>query len=134
MPRQSLSRNAREQLTPLELDIMNVVWEIGPAPVVAVQARLAERRGLAYTTVQTMLNILWRKGKLKRTLVDRAYHYRPAVTRKKAMGSAVRDLVQRAFGGSAEALVMNLVETRQLSPESLRRLQALAEGEDASDD
>jgi predicted transcriptional regulator len=125
MPR----KKGKEQLTPLELDIMNVLWEIGAAPVTEVRERLAPSRGLAYTTVQTMLNILWRKGKLKRTLVDRAYHYRPSITKEKALGNAVRDLVQRAFGGSAEALVMSLVETRQLSPDALKRLQKLVEDE-----
>lgn len=116
-------------LTPLELDIMNVLWDLGEAATVnVVQERLAETRGeLAYTTVQTMLNILVRKANVKRALVDRAYRYRPAVTRRKAVGSAVRDLVERAFGGSAEALVMNLVETRQLTPEQLKRLQKLVE-------
>jgi predicted transcriptional regulator len=52
------------------------------------------------------------------------------VTRRKAVGNAVRELVQRAFGGSAEELVMNLVETRQLSPEALKRLQKLVEEEE----
>jgi BlaI family penicillinase repressor len=117
-------------LTPLELEIMNVLWDGGPASVQQVQERLAATRSLAYTTVQTMLNILLRKGKLKRTLIDRAYHYKPAVTRRKAVGNAVRELVQRAFGGSAEELVMNLVETRQLSPEALKRLQKLVEEEE----
>jgi BlaI family penicillinase repressor len=119
---------ATERLTPLELEIMNVLWETGAAPVQQVQERLA--RTLAYTTVQTMLNVLVRKGKLKRTLVDRAYRYKPAVTRRKAVGNAVRELVQRAFGGSAEELVMNLVETKQLSPEALKRLQKLVEEEE----
>lgn len=123
MPR----RQAAGRLTPLELEIMNVLWEIGPAPVGAVQERLAPARGLAYTTVQTMLNVLLRKGKVKRTLVERAYHYKAAVTRQKAIGGAVRDLVQRAFGGSAEALVMSLVETKQLTPEALERLRKMME-------
>jgi predicted transcriptional regulator len=107
------------------MEIMNVLWETGPASVTTVQERLAPSRELAYTTVQTMLNILWKKGKLTRTLVDRAYHYRPKVTRQKAVGQAVRDLVQRAFGGSAEELVMTLVETKQLTPEALERLRKL---------
>lgn len=122
---------AKDRLTPLELEIMNVLWETGAAPVTEVQERLAKTHALAYTTVQTMLNILCRKGKLTRTLVDRAYHYKPKVTRRKTVGSALRDLVQRAFGGDAEALVMNLLETRQLSPEALKRLQKLVEDEDA---
>src|SRR6185436_19224001 len=122
---------AKDRLTPLELEIMNVLWETGAAPVTEVQERLAKTHALAYTTVQTMLNILCRKGKLTRTLVDRSYRYKPKVTRRKAVGNALRDLVQRAFGGDAEALVMNLLETRQLSPDALKRLQKLAEDEDA---
>src|SRR5262249_50084897 len=68
-----------ERLTPLELEIMNILWETGAANVHTVQERLD--RELAYTTVQTMLNILHRKGRVKRTLKDRAYVYKPAVTR-----------------------------------------------------
>jgi BlaI family transcriptional regulator, penicillinase repressor len=111
-------------LTPLELEIMNVLWETGPANVQAVRARLGARRDLAYTTVQTMLNLLHRKGKAKRTLKDRTYYYRPAVTRRREVGHMVRDVVQRLFGGSAEELVQNLMETRQLTPEMLERLRA----------
>jgi len=121
MPR----RKRSAQLTPVELEIMQVLWELGAAPVQAVQERLGG--GAAYTTVQTMLNVLVRKGKVKRTLVDRAYRYRPDITREKALGATLRDVVQRIFGGSAEALVMSLVETGQLTPETLRRLNAMLE-------
>lgn len=112
------------QLTPLELEIMNVLWETGPANVQGVQARL-QGRGLAYTTVQTMLNILHRKGKVKRILKDRAYVYRPVLSRQKAVTQAVGDMLDRFFGGSADSLVLNLVETRQLTPEKLARIQQL---------
>jgi len=121
MPR----RKRPDQLTPVELEIMQVLWELGAAPVQAVQERLGG--GVAYTTVQTMLNVLVRKGKVKRTLVDRAYRYRPAITREKALGATLRDVVQRIFGGSAEALVMSLVESGQLEPETLRRLHEMLE-------
>lgn len=127
MPRKTTT----DQLTPLELKIMNVLWEQAPASVQTVLAALPGEP--AYTTVQTMLNILWRKGKVKRTLVERAYHYRPAVTRRRAAGSAVRDMVDRLFGGSAEALVMTLMETRQLTPEALQRLSEMTEKGDADD-
>src|SRR5436190_23524274 len=125
MPR----RKRSEQMTPLELEIMNVLWADGPATVQDVQQKLTG--GLAYTTVQTMLNVLVRKGRARRTLDGRAYRYRAAISREKAMGQTLKDVVQRIFGGSAEALVMNLVETRQLTPETLRRLNAtIAEDED----
>lgn len=122
-----MPRKKSEQLTPLELEIMQVLWETGPANVQTVQQRL--ERELAYTTVQTMLNVLHRKGKVKRTLKDKAYFYRPAVSRRHVMGHAVGDLIDRMFGGSAESLVMSLVETRQLTPEKLSRLKELLEKE-----
>ena len=128
MPR----RKRSEQLTPLELEIMNVLWDAGPATVHAVQSRLGG--GLAYTTVQTMLNVLVRKGKAKRTLAQRAYRYRAALTREKALGQTLKDVVQRIFGGSAEALVMSLMETKQLTPETLRRLNDMVVLESKSDD
>src|ERR1051325_1487514 len=117
-----MARRRSPDFTPVELEIMNVLWESGPASVQDVQRRLESRRAVAYTSVQTMLNILVRKGKATRTLVDRSYRYRAAVSREKALGSSMRDIVKRMFGGSAEALVMSLVETKQLTPETLNRL------------
>jgi predicted transcriptional regulator len=116
-----MARPKTENLTPLELEIMHVLWETGPANVQTVQQKL--KRDLAYTTVQTMLNILERKGKAKRTLKNRAYFYKPAVSRKQVVGKHVKDVVDRLFGGSAESLVMSLVETKHLTPEKLARLQ-----------
>jgi predicted transcriptional regulator len=118
-----MTRRKTERLTPLELEIMHVLWETGPANVQTVQQKLP--RELAYTTVQTMLNILHRKGKVKRTLKDRAYFYRPAVSRSQVVRQAVSDLVEHLFGGSAESLVMSLVETKHLDAEKLTRLNRL---------
>jgi predicted transcriptional regulator len=87
-------------------------------------------RELAYTTVQTMLNILHRKGKVRRTLKERAYLYQPVVSRSQVVGQHMSDIVDRLFGGSAESLVMSLVETKHLTPKKLARLQKLLrEGE-----
>ena len=118
-----MARQKSEHLTPLELEIMHVLWETGPANVQTVQQNL--KRELAYTTVQTMLNILHRKGKVKRTLKDRAYFYKPSVSRQKVISKQIADVVDRLFGGSAESLVMSLVETKHLTPEKLARLQKL---------
>jgi BlaI family penicillinase repressor len=114
-------------LTPLELEIMKVLWELGAGTVQAVLDALPGDPPLAYTTVQTMLNVLQAKGKAKRVLKDRAYVYRPAVTRKQAVSSTMRDLIDRMFGGSAEALVMGLLEAGQISPEKLAELQSKVE-------
>jgi BlaI family transcriptional regulator, penicillinase repressor len=127
-----MAQRKTERLTPLELEIMEVLWETGAANVQTVQQRL--KRELAYTTVQTMLNILHRKGKVKRALKDRAYFYKPAVSRRQVVRQAVNDLVEHLFGGSVENLVMSLVETNHLTPEKLTRLnELLKEAEEGSD-
>lgn len=123
MPRQ---KNSTDALTPLELEIMNVLWETGPANVQTVQSHLTGR-ALAYTTVQTMLNVLHRKGKVRRRLKDRAYLYQPVVSRQKAVTQALGDMLDRFFGGSADSLVLSLVETRKLTPEALARIQQMLE-------
>jgi len=122
-----MPRKQNEQLTPLELEIMKVLWETGPANVQTVQQGL--ERELAYTTVQTMLNVLHRKGKVTRKLKEKAYFYRPAVSRSQVMKQTVGDLVDRMFGGSAESLVMSLLETRRITPETLARLNAAIDKE-----
>ncbi len=112
-------------LTPLELEIMQVLWATeGPSTVAAVQEKLGGR--LAYTTVQTMLNVLLKKKKVRRAPQGRAFAYAAAVSRERAMGAAVSDLVARMFGGSSEALLMALVDTRQITPEALERAAKLA--------
>ena len=120
-----MTKRKNESLTPLELEIMDVLWETGAANVQTVQQQL--KRDLAYTTVQTMLNILHRKGKVKRTLKDRAYFYKPSISRSQVVSHTVNDVIDRLFGGSAESLVMSLIETKHLTPEKLARLNRLLE-------
>lgn len=115
-------RKGSNQLTPLELKIMQVLWSEGPSNVQRVQECLSLNDDLAYNTVQTMLNVLHRKGRVRRTLKGRAYVYRAVSTREKVLGHAVRDLVERMFGGSSEELVMSLIKTRQVDPEKIAYL------------
>jgi BlaI family transcriptional regulator, penicillinase repressor len=120
-------------LTPLELEIMSVLWEGGPGNVQAIQSRLTSR-DLAYTTVQTMLNVLHRKGRVRRRLKDRAYIYGAVLSREKAASQAIGEMLDRFFGGSADSLVLNLVETRQLTEEKLADLQTLIRTRKEEDD
>ena len=119
-----------DTLTPLELRMMQVIWRRGASDVGEVQAGLD--RPLAYTTVQTVLNTLHRKGKLRRKLRGRAYVYAASVTEARALRQAVRDLVDRMFGGSSEELVMSLVKSRDVDAERIARLSRKLEaaGED----
>jgi BlaI family penicillinase repressor len=119
------------QLTKLELQIMQVIWKLGVSSVKDVQEGLPQQ--LAYTTVQTMLNILERKGKLRRKLRGRAYVYSATVTEAKASRHAVRDLVDRMFGGSADELVMSLIKSRQIDPRRIAELTRRLEKESEED-
>ena len=111
---------AEVPLTKLELKIMQVIWKCGSGTVTAVQAELEPT--LAYTTVQTMLNILERKGKLKRELQGRAFVYSARVTEDKALRQGLCDLIDRMFGGSSEDLVMSLLKSGQIDAKKLAEL------------
>ena len=119
---------SQAQLTPLELQIMNVLWDHGPSNVQSVQENLGATPKLAYTTVQTMLNVLHRKGRVRRRLRGRAYDYAPVLTREKASSNAIGDMIDRLFGGSVEGLLMSLVKSRQLDPKRLQELSGFLEG------
>jgi predicted transcriptional regulator len=115
-------KKTTDSLTPLELQIMQVLWNDGPGNVQQVQKSLATQTEFAYNTVQTMLNILERKGRVERTLEGRAFVYRAVVSEETVLGQAVRDLVERMFGGSSEELVMSLIKSRQVDPERIADL------------
>lgn len=120
------------QLTPLELDIMQILWDRGPSTVQEIRERLGKE--LAYNTVQTMLNLLVKKGKADRILKEKAYQYHSTVNQQSALRQLMDDLVHRVFGGSAENLVMSLVETDHLSPEKLAHLNELVHRKRNPDD
>jgi len=117
-------RKSAPTLTPLELEIMQVLWKTGPANVQTVQADLKTNPPLAYTTVQTMLNVLHRKKKVKRKLRGRAFEYVPTVTREKAAGHAVHEMIERLFGGSVDGLLMSLVKNNQVDAKKIADLVA----------
>jgi predicted transcriptional regulator len=127
-------KKGSNSLTPLELKIMQVLWSEGPSNVQSVQQSLSAGDDLAYNTVQTMLNILHRKGRVRRSLLGRAYVYRATASRDRVLGQAVRDFVERAFGGSSEALVMSLVKSRQVDLERVAELSRKLETEERGDD
>ena len=120
------------KLSRLDLQILDVLWARGKASVREIQEGFPEPRP-AYTTVQTMLNVLHRKAKVARSLEDRAYVYRAAVSRAHAVRHAMADIIDRMFGGSVESLVMSLVESRHVTPKKLAELTRRIEKKEGSD-
>lgn len=106
-------------LTEQELEIMKIVWEHDRVTVRDVYEALLERRKIAYTTVMTMMNILEQKKYLRKSAEDRAYIYRPAKPKKQVIQGMVREFVDRVFNGSAEPLLVHLIEDRKLTNKDL---------------
>jgi BlaI family penicillinase repressor len=116
-------RPTKSTLTGQELEIMKEVWRLESATVRQVYEALLERRRIAYTTVMTMLNILEHKGFLKKRQEERAYIYSPTQPQKQVVGSMVREFVNRVFNGSAEPLLLHLVEDQHLTEKDLEEIR-----------
>src|SRR6202042_3311276 len=111
-------------LTPLERRIMHVLWSDGAGNVQKVLQGLKGDPQLAYTTIQTTLNVLHRKGRVKRKLVGRAFEYSATVSREVADSHAIKDVLQKVFRGSVDDLLLSLVRSKQLDAKKLAELQA----------
>ena len=103
---------------------MRVLWDGGPGNVHTVLNGLTGEPHLAYTTVQTTLNVLQRKGKVKRKLVGRAYEYSTVISQEAADSHAVKDVLKKVFRGSVDDLLLCLVRSKQLDAQKLAELQA----------
>lgn len=121
-------------LTPLERRIMRVLWEHGAANVQKVLQALTGEPQLAYTTVQTTLNVLQRKGKVKRKLVGRAYEYSATVSQESADSHALKDVLQKVFRGSVDDLLLCLVRSKHLDAQKLAAIQAKLEASESAEE
>ncbi len=118
-------RSKSPTLTEQELEIMKIVWDRDAVTVRDVYEALLEKRKVAYTTVMTMMNILEQKGHLRKSQDDRAYVYRSTKPRQQVIRGMVREFVNRVFNGSAEPLLLHLVEDQKLSEKDLEEIRAL---------
>ena len=123
-------RPRSDTLTAQELEIMKIVWPLGRATVRDIYERLRDRRSIAYTTVQTMMNILEAKGHLRKEPGDKAQFYVPVRPQQAVVKSMVREFVDRVFDGSARPLLMHLVKEKGLTERERRALQKLLDQED----
>ena len=105
---------------------MKIVWDLDQATVRDVYEKLLERRKIAYTTVMTLMKILETKGHLKKSSIERAYIYQPTKPKQQVIGGMVREFVNRVFNGSAEPLLLHLVEDEKLTEKELADLVRLA--------
>ena len=120
------SRNEESKpLTPVELELMHIVWRKGEVSVADVLEALPPERKLAYTSVSTVLRILEQKEVLQSRKVGRGHLYSALLPREAYELQSVRHLVETVFDGTPSALVERLVEAVPLSPQELEQLRAL---------
>jgi predicted transcriptional regulator len=111
--------------TPAELEILRVLWKHGPSTVRDVLERLEEQRPTGYTTVLKLLQIMTDKGLVERDETARAHVYAARLPEHATQQQLVRDLVDRAFGGSASNLVLHALSARKTSRAELARIREL---------
>ena len=124
-------RPKSDTLTGQELEIMKVIWPLGQATVRDVYDDLRARRTIAYTTVQTMMNVLETKGHLRKSPGEKAQFYVPVRPQQQVVRSMVREFVDRVFDGSARPLLVHLLKEKGLTDRERRELQKLLDKEDA---
>lgn len=113
--------------TDVELQILDVLWEQGPSTVRQVHRALAAQRDTGYSTTLKMLQVMREKGLVVRDESVRPQLYRAAESRRETQLRMLDDLAQRAFGGSAQKLVMRMLSANRVSVEELAEMQRLIE-------
>ena len=116
--------------TDAELAILRVLWERGASTVRQVHEVLLRERPTAYTTALKLLQIMTEKGLVRRDETDRTHVYHARLSQEQTQRQLVRDLVDRAFGGSASKLVMQALAAKRTSTEELTEIRKLIEGRD----
>ncbi|MBN1811151.1 MAG: BlaI/MecI/CopY family transcriptional regulator [Anaerolineae bacterium] len=119
-----------KQLTDLQMDVMQVLWQQSEATVSQVHAALHEERQLAMTTVATLLSRLEKYGLLTHRAEGRQYVYRPLVSQSEVRRSQLTDLIDQFFHGNPADLVYHLINEAEVDDEDLARLQVLIESKE----
>jgi predicted transcriptional regulator len=120
MPKRKLAKP-----TEAELAILRVLWERGPSTVREVADALEGERAAGYTTILKLLQIMTAKGLVRRNVSARSHVYQASAPAETTQGQLVRDLLDRAFGGSAQQLVLQALSARRASPEELAEIRRL---------
>jgi predicted transcriptional regulator len=118
------------QLTTLQMDVMQVLWQQSEATVSQVHAALHKERQLAMTTVATLLSRLEKYGLLTHRTEGRQYVYRPLVSQSEVRRTQLTDLIDQFFHGNPADLVYHLINEAEVDDKDLARLQVLIESKE----
>ena len=118
-----MPRHRQATPTEVELEILQVLWEHEPATVRTVVDVLNQTRPRAYTSILSMLNVMFEKELVVREMQGRAHVYRSRVSREKTLGGVVKDLLRRAFKGSTTSLITQVLDQSKPSQEELAEIR-----------
>ncbi len=113
------------QPTEVELQMLRILWELGPSRVREIHVRLNAAKGTNYSTTVKMLSVMLEKGLVKRDETASPHIYRATVTRDSAGKRLVKDLVDRVYDGAAMSLVVQAIKSAKASPEELAEVRRL---------
>ena len=121
------------QPTEVELQMLRILWELGPSPVRAIHARLNADKGTNYSTTVKMLSVMLEKGLVKRDEKASPHIYRPVLTRASAGRRMLNDLIEKVYDGAAMSLVLQALASTAATKEELdevRRMLDQMEGKE----
>jgi predicted transcriptional regulator len=120
-----MPRPPSTQPTEVELQILRILWELGPSPVREIHARLEADKGTNYSTTVKMLSVMLEKGLVTRDEQARPHVYRAAVTQERARKKMLHELIDKLYDGSASSLVMHALSSQKASAEELNEIRRL---------
>ena len=120
-----MARHKRPRPTDREVAILRILWDRGPSTVRQVNEAMNQDRDTGYTTTLKLMQIMAEKGLLIRDESQWKHVYRPTATEERTQKQLVRDLLERAFSGSAEKLVMRALSAKKVSPDQLARIRRM---------
>ncbi len=118
-----MARTRQKNPTPAELEVLQILWEHGPCTVREVMNLLSPKRPRAYTSVMSLMSIMAEKGQLNQKPKGRAFIYSVKISRGKTQSSMLKDLLNRAFDGSANSLVAHLLQQAEPNNEELDEIR-----------
>ncbi len=113
------------QPTEVELQMLRILWELGPCPVREIHARLNKEKGTNYSTTVKMLSVMLEKELVRRDENVSPHVYRAAVSRAAAGKRLVRNLVDKVYDGAAMSLVLHALKSAKASPKQLDEVRRL---------
>ena len=120
-----MSRPTSAQPTEVEMQILRILWELGPSPVREIHRRLEAAKGTNYSTTVKMLAVMLQKGLVKRDENAQPHVYRPALTRAKTSKRMLDDLIEKVYDGSAMSLVLQALSSGKATKEELDEVRQI---------